>query len=80
MKQLTVLAFGQANQFCGGKTFVIQMELPMTIMDLRKAIHQKFPLMPANFMIAVDLTYAADTYVVANENAEIAIIPPVSGG
>jgi molybdopterin converting factor small subunit len=80
MKEITVLAFGQSSQFCGGKTFVVSVHLPMTILDLRQAIHQKFPLMPPNFMIAVDLTYAADTRVIENENAEIAIIPPVSGG
>jgi molybdopterin converting factor small subunit len=80
MKELNLLAFGQASQFCGGKTFVLQVELPMTISDLRQAIQQKFPLMPANYMVAVDLTYAADTLVIDKENAEIAIIPPVSGG
>ncbi|MEN9639926.1 MAG: hypothetical protein RLZZ262_1795 [Bacteroidota bacterium] len=77
---LNILAFGQASLFCGGSSFVINAALPITVDELRCLIHKKFPMMPTNYMVAIQLEYASNDQIIGDSNCEIAIIPPVSGG
>lgn len=78
----TIRLFAQARQLVG--TDVILLELPSraTVSDLRQAMLSHSPsladLLPFCH-IAVDTEYAEDTTPI-EENSEIALIPPVSGG
>ena len=78
----TVRLFAQARQSAG--TDFIELELPSdaTVGDLRRAMLSHCPsladLLPYCH-IAVDTEYASDTTPI-EENSEIALIPPVSGG
>jgi molybdopterin converting factor small subunit len=66
-----------------GRPFV-ELELPLraTVSDLRRALGEACPglapLLP-NVMIAVNSEYADDGFQIP-EGAEVAAIPPVSGG
>lgn len=77
---MTILAFGQASIFCGGSSFVLDTVLPITVEEFRGLIRKKFPMMPTNYMVAIQLEYAENDRIIDNVNTEIAIIPPVSGG
>jgi molybdopterin converting factor small subunit len=77
---LNILAFGQASLFCGGSSFQITTDLPISVQELRELVHARFPIMPVNFMVAVNLEYAANDRMISSTDLEIAIIPPVSGG
>jgi hypothetical protein len=77
---LNILAFGQASLFCGGGRFEISTSLPITVSQLRHLIQLRFPMMPANYMVAIQLEYAANERIIDSPHLEIAIVPPVSGG
>jgi molybdopterin converting factor small subunit len=79
-RKLTILAFGQAAQFCGGRHFDVMIKLPCSVADLRGAIAERFPLMQSNYMIAMNQTYANPNDLIEDPNVELALIPPVSGG
>lgn len=79
-QSLNILAFGQAAQFCGGARFELAVSLPLAVSDLRVLIQTRFPLMPVNYMVAINMEYASNDRIIDDTSAEIAIIPPVSGG
>ena len=80
--QATVLCFALARELAGTSELTIPLDEPATVADLRAAIARACPaletLLP-HLRIAVDGSYTVDSDPV-EPGAEIALIPPVSGG
>ena len=74
--------FAAARQLAGRETIDVHVPPPGTIADLRRAAAEQFPvLVPllAHAMFAVNTEYADDDSTIP-AGAEVACIPPVSGG
>ncbi len=80
--RLEVRLFALARQRAGGPTLTVDLPEPACVADLRAALASACPdlapMLP-NLMIAVDAEYAADDRPI-RPGAEVAAIPPVSGG
>jgi molybdopterin converting factor subunit 1 len=80
--RVSVSLFAVARQRVGTPT--VSVELPETakVQDLKAKLVERYPalepLLP-NLMIAIDSEYASDDATI-RAGAEIAVIPPVSGG
>lgn len=80
--QIRVKLFAAARELAGGDSIEIELPLEATVLDLRQALMER--LQPARellsrSMIAIDCSYANDETPI-QPNAEVACIPPVSGG
>ena len=79
---LTIHLFAVARDRVGSSTIALDLPLSSTVADLRAALLARFPdlatLLPA-CRIAVNHDFADDTDAIP-AGAEIAVIPPVSGG
>lgn len=80
MNRYKVLAFGITRQLLGGKEAVIEVD-GNTVGALRNALSTQFPELAGlnSLYIAVNNSYSDEDQVL-NDNDEIALIPPVSGG
>jgi molybdopterin converting factor small subunit len=79
---LTVRLFAAAKERAGGATIDIDLTLPATVADLRRAIalqHPSLAPLAHGVTIAVDSEYASDATRIG-AGAQVALIPPVSGG
>jgi len=79
---MEVLLFGIAKDIVGKSQLEFaKNELPKSVSDLKCVISKKYPEFEklTSLAIAVNSEYAKDD-ILLNENDEIAIIPPVSGG
>jgi molybdopterin synthase sulfur carrier subunit len=80
--KLTVKLFAAARELAGQDSVEVDLPAGATIGDLRRQMGEQFPslapLLP-HAIFAVDAEYVTDD-TPATENAEIACIPPVSGG
>ena len=80
--KVTVKLFAAARDLAGQAEISVALPAGATIGELRQRMREKFPtlapLLP-HAMFAVDAEYVPDDAPVP-ENAEIACIPPVSGG
>ncbi len=80
--KITVKLFAAARDLAGQAEIAIALPAGATIGELRRQMGEQFPtlapLMP-HAMFAVDAEYVPEDAPVP-ENAEIACIPPVSGG
>jgi molybdopterin converting factor subunit 1 len=80
--RVTVRLFALARQRAGRPEVTVEVAEPATVGGLKQALADAFPglapLMP-NLMIAVANEYAGDDTPIA-PGAEVAAIPPVSGG
>jgi molybdopterin converting factor small subunit len=80
--RVTVRLFALAKERAGRAEIPLELPEPATVLDLRRALGESFPelapLVP-NLMIAVDAAYADDAQEI-RPGAELAAIPPVSGG
>ncbi len=80
--QATLLLFAAARQRAGAPSLVLDLPEPATVADLKAALAAACPAL-ASFLpslrIAVDSEYAADDRAIP-PGAELAAIPPVSGG
>ena len=78
----TVLLFALARARAGSATLTVDLADPATVGDLKSAIGRACPalegLLP-HLRIAVDSEYAPDDLAIP-PGAELAAIPPVSGG
>jgi molybdopterin converting factor subunit 1 len=78
-----VKLFAVARQRAGLDQVEVELPAPApTVADLRVAIRERYPLLAdvlPHVKVAVNNDYAADTAPLA-ANAEVALIPPVSGG
>lgn len=77
-----VRLFAAARQLVGAEQVEIELAERATVADLRRALASKYPavsgLLPQS-LFAIDAEYVRDDTIVA-PTAEIAVIPPVSGG
>lgn len=80
--ELKVLLFAQARQIADSDVVAVSVGDGATVADLKTALAERFPdlaslLSRSNF--AIDQKYAVDEDLV-DQDMEIAMIPPVSGG
>jgi molybdopterin converting factor subunit 1 len=77
-----VKLFAAARQFAGTEAVTLDLPEGSTVAELRAALVVEHPalaeLMPSA-MIAINTAYAGNSEIVPTE-AEVAVIPPVSGG
>ena len=82
MKKVVVRLFAGARDALGGDEVLAQISLEGTVADLRRHLEDAYPaasgLLRAS-RVAVDREFAAEDDVIP-ERAEVALIPPVSGG
>ena len=80
--KLTVKLFAVAKQRVGRDRVEVELPAAPTIGQVRSALVEQCPLLAgilAHVRFAVDSEYAADAAVIP-VGAEVAVIPPVSGG
>jgi len=78
---MKVKAFGIAREILGNSSLFIEPDTVSTVGELKAFLNEKYPdrMKLKTMAIAVDQSYASDE-VNLTEDAEIVIIPPVSGG
>lgn len=80
--KLRVKLFAVARQRVGNEAIDVELPEPASIRNLRSAIAEQFPPLAdllAHVRFAVNSDYASDATIIP-VHAEIALIPPVSGG
>lgn len=80
--QVPLKLFALARQIAGVSEVVLDLPQNATVGDLKRVLAETSPaIVPLlrNLMIAVNSEYAADDLVIP-PGAEVAAIPPVSGG
>jgi molybdopterin synthase catalytic subunit len=79
---LPIKLYAVARQRSGASTVAVELPERATIADLRRALAEQHPALAdvlAQSRFAINSDYAADGAMIS-PNAEIALIPPVSGG
>jgi molybdenum cofactor cytidylyltransferase len=79
---LTVRLFAVARERAGRALIELELPLPSSVADLRRALalqHPQLAPLASSVMIAVDSEYATDATLIL-PGAQVALIPPVSGG
>ena len=79
--KIKLVPFGIAREILAGKPLELDVEEVQTAGDLRKYLessHERFKEL-RSFRLAVGEEYRNDDFTL-NENDEVVIIPPVSGG
>ncbi|MGB2609262.1 MAG: NTP transferase domain-containing protein [Isosphaeraceae bacterium] len=79
---LTIRLFAVARERAGRAEIEIDLPLPTTVADLRLVLalqHPKLAALAPSVSIAVDSEYATDATLIL-PGAQVALIPPVSGG
>ena len=79
---MEVLLFGIAREIVGSETILVPREAAIAnVSDLRAWLCDQYPQFKglSSLAVAVDNEYATDEQALP-QNAEIALIPPVSGG
>lgn len=75
-----ILLFAGLAEACGARALELSLELPATAAELRRAAVARHPqLAGRTFRISVNARYAAEQDPVP-PGAELAFLPPVSGG
>jgi molybdopterin synthase catalytic subunit/molybdopterin synthase sulfur carrier subunit len=77
-----VQLFAVARQLAGRETVAVLLPEPATVGQLRRALGEQFPALASvlpHVMFAVNAEYADDQAVIP-PGAQVACIPPVSGG
>jgi molybdopterin synthase catalytic subunit len=80
--KVIVKLFAAARQYCDCDQIAIELPHGATVQDLRRSLadaHPKLNALLPSSMIALDHDYAGDTTEIPS-GAEVALIPPVSGG
>lgn len=79
--KLTIKAFGITREIIGEKETILELQEGATIVSLKAELEAQFPEIKGlkSLFIAVNNKYAEEGAEL-NENDEIALIPPVSGG
>ncbi|HLK29760.1 MAG TPA: MoaD/ThiS family protein [Puia sp.] len=75
---MDIIVFGQLKEMLGSERITVNdVE---DIYELQKALHTKYPLLEhAKYKIAVDRKMISDN-IKLNNDSEIAMLPPFSGG
>jgi sulfur-carrier protein len=80
---LQIRLFAAARDIAGCDRIEVHVPDPATVVDLRAAISQQYPKLDASIrhsLLAINHQYAHDATTIIPPNADIACIPPVSGG
>jgi molybdenum cofactor cytidylyltransferase len=80
--RISVKLFAVARQRAGREVVLVELPGPATVANLRSALAEQHPSLAGivpHARFAISSEYAADQAVVPAD-AEVAIIPPVSGG
>lgn len=80
--RVEVQLFAVARQLAGRETVAVSLAEPATVGRLRQALGEQFPALASvlpHVMFAVNAEYADDQSVIPS-GAQVACIPPVSGG
>jgi len=79
---LTVRLFARARDLAGADHIAVEMPAGATVADLRRRLVAQHPTLgglASRCAVAVGAEFADDNHVLT-EAAEIALLPPVSGG
>jgi sulfur-carrier protein len=80
--QINVKLFAAARELAGGESIEIELPGEATVAELRQSLMERLPPareLLARSLFAIDCDYATDGTRL-KPNAEVACIPPVSGG
>jgi len=78
--ELTLLVFGIIKQKTGKSSLKIDMKGTPTVKNLREEFIKQYPdFQQLNIMVAVNNNYVTSD-IELNDDDEIALIPPISGG
>jgi molybdopterin converting factor subunit 1 len=80
--KVSIKLFAAARELVNSESLAIELRAGATVADLRRAVAEQLPELRelvARSMFAIDFEYATKERVVPPD-AEIAWIPPVSGG
>ena len=79
--KIEIVAFGIAKDILKGKSVEIEVAGDATVATVRHKLVSEYPGFQAlaSLQLAVNAEYVEDTHVL-NENDEVVLIPPVSGG
>lgn len=79
--KINVLAFGITKDIFGASAVDVVLNEKITVTSLRSTLEEKYPRLKqlASYMIAVNNEYASDSEELQQQD-EVAVIPPVSGG
>ena len=80
--KVEVKLFAAARQFAGAESVEVEMDDGAAVGDLRRELCERFPdarAVLSHAMFALDMDYVGDATPL-RPGAEIACIPPVSGG
>ena len=78
---VSVLLFGITRDLTGQSAITLPLGEGTQVGDVLASLHQQFPALAGirSVLVAVNGEYA-ETDQILNQNDEIALIPPVSGG
>ena len=78
---MKILAFGIVKDIFSNAVIDVECKNESSVDDLKNMLEKKYPRLNelGSYMIAVNNEYASAGDII-NENDEIAVIPPVSGG
>jgi len=82
VNNLTVRLFARARDLAGSDHVTVELSPGMTVGDLRRSLGAAYPSLRAlleHSAVAVNNEYAGDS-VPLPPDAELALLPPVSGG
>lgn len=80
MSAVRVLLFAGLAEACGARALELDLTLPVSAAELRRAAQARHPQLAGRvFRVSVNARYAADADSVL-PGAEVAFLPPVSGG
>ena len=80
--KINVKLFAVARERAGANAIDVELSPPATVRQLRGALVEQYPALRdvvPHVRFAVNSEYAADSTTISPQ-AEVAIIPPVSGG
>jgi molybdopterin converting factor small subunit len=79
---MRVAVFGRAKDLLGSNFLIVDNPLPKTVGELRRQVSQQYPNLAGLVLksgIAVNHEFANDDTPIST-GAEVALLPPVSGG
>ena len=81
MMKIRILAFGIAKDILNARKVQVDLPADSSVADLRSYLSERYPsfVKLASLRFALDNEYVDDAHFL-RENAEVVIIPPVSGG
>lgn len=79
--KIKILTFGIARDITGSEFVEVELPEGTCVADLQNEMKTRYPAFKrlSSLMVAVNTAYATDQTIL-NENDEVALIPPVSGG